>query len=311
MVSINNRQTVQTPHIALHRQVTIPARILSNAPYMQYPPVVVADGEGGIVAAWLDSRNEIFSFDIYTQRIRGQGELLWDSCGVAVVEIPGYRDIPTLVRTSDGNFILAWYDERNSNNPGIYTQKFTRDGLMLWAEDGIRISSYSAAPERDLVADQQGGAIAVWAPFGKSVLYTQRIGSNGELVWVDSGVVVTVGNADWDNIQLTTCSDGQNGIIIVWNYKLRNCYVQRLDSTGSKMFEEKGIIVGTKGKQQLGPVVRLYDVNSFVIVWRQDKSLYCQRSSPMRLLHFLCKHLQFRIKRPVLTDLQNEWPTGR
>src|SRR5437867_12630605 len=64
----------------------------------QSVPVYIADGNGGGIAVWSDKRAG--NYDIYAQKIDGNGDALWASYGVVVSKAVGDQVNPQAV--SDG-----------------------------------------------------------------------------------------------------------------------------------------------------------------------------------------------------------------
>ncbi len=80
----------------------------------QQRPTVVADGEGGILVAWEDSRSG--DTDVYVQHLTGGGSISedWLTEGVVACGAPGPQHDPVVVSGADGSAIVAWIDERDS-----------------------------------------------------------------------------------------------------------------------------------------------------------------------------------------------------
>ncbi|RLG68571.1 MAG: hypothetical protein DRO11_08905, partial [Methanobacteriota archaeon] len=57
-------------------------------------PQVVSDGSGGVIVTWQDNRSG--EYDIYAQRIDKNGNLLWESDGVAVCSATGGQHDPMI-----------------------------------------------------------------------------------------------------------------------------------------------------------------------------------------------------------------------
>jgi len=73
----------------------------------------IADGAGGAILVWEDSRNiSISSTDIYVQRINSDGSTLWTDSGVPVCTAPGIQTAPHLTSDGAGGTIITWQDMR-------------------------------------------------------------------------------------------------------------------------------------------------------------------------------------------------------
>ena len=117
--------------------VATPANI--NADY--YSPQIVSDGGGGAVITWADMRNSI-DRNVYAQRIAGlTGAAMWTSDGVPISTAVNDQQLPKLIQSGNGGFILTWQDMRNGNWD-IYAQKVLADGTLAssCSTDPVRIA---------------------------------------------------------------------------------------------------------------------------------------------------------------------------
>lgn len=116
---------------------------ICTADGIQKNPAIVDDGQGGAIVVWRDER-DIYS-DLYAQRIRADGTLVWQVDGIALCTVGGHQDRPDIVRTLDNHFFVAWLDYRgdfgDKSVDAIYCQQIDLDGNLLWDEEGIPIST--------------------------------------------------------------------------------------------------------------------------------------------------------------------------
>jgi hypothetical protein len=148
-------------------------------------PLVVADGAGGAIIYWTDSYPPD-TVCVVAQRIDGQGNLLYGPYGMrlTVPRIDG-QSISGLVRSSDGYFIACWYDHRTDGaGPGIYAQKFTIPGELLWGQNGIPTIISSNIDEMKYAASPNGGFYALW---------TGTYARGAFLQWVDGAGAARLG----------------------------------------------------------------------------------------------------------------------
>lgn len=73
---------------------------------------LVADGQGGAIATWQDDR--LGAWDIYAQRLAGDGTLRWPSTGVVLSAAPGDQTSPAIASDGHGGALVAWNDGRVS-----------------------------------------------------------------------------------------------------------------------------------------------------------------------------------------------------
>ena len=141
---------------------------ICTADGIQKHAAIVNDGEGGIIAVWRDER-DIYS-DLYAQRIRADGSLVWEKDGIPICVVGGHQDNPFIVQTAEKRFFVAWLDFREDFGEkridAIYCQKIDLDGNLLWEEDGVPISISTSKGEHGppvVVSVDKGELCVVWS----------------------------------------------------------------------------------------------------------------------------------------------------
>ncbi len=98
---------------------------LCTAPGTQWYPAIVANGAGGALVAWTDSRNA--TQDVYAQQVAGDGTVLWGAGGMPVCSAAGSQVLGSAVSDGARGIIAAWADGR-SGGGDIYAQRVDQDG---------------------------------------------------------------------------------------------------------------------------------------------------------------------------------------
>lgn len=136
-----------------------------------------------ILVTWI---NEINNFDknIYANFFDFNGEKIWDSKPLPIVELKGDQFGQQVVSDKKGGFIIAWIDKRDKNDFGnIYAQKITIDKKFLWDSAGVDIGNFPNSPKSylNLISDKLGGAIAIFKDKRNDgcKIYGQKIFSSG------------------------------------------------------------------------------------------------------------------------------------
>ena len=152
-------------------------------------PKSVSDGAGGVIVTWIDGRNGS-GYDIYAQRVDGQGETLWAADGIVVCGYAGDQLWPVIAGDGVGGAIIAWQDYRGSDkgnyaqslDVNIYAQRIDASGTALWTPDGVPICTETSSQEDPLiVSDGDHGAVVAWPDWNNRanifqlVLYLQDI----------------------------------------------------------------------------------------------------------------------------------------
>ena len=211
---------------------------LCDAPSGQGGFGMLADGAGGVFAAWMDGRRGLVDdtprhhplFDLYAQHLDAQGARTWPAMGLAVCTNANVQDTPQLVSDGGSGVLVTWLDRRGPAD----LQHLDASGTAHLAADGVAIPGRFLG----LVApDGAGGMISAfkYGPDTQQDLYAQRVDSNGALVWPMNGVLVA--GAAFDQRPSDIVSDGSGGAFIAW-HDLRNgtdwdVYVQRITTSGA------------------------------------------------------------------------------
>lgn len=159
----------------------------------QVAPSAVADGTGGMIAAWLDSRPG--APGIYAQRLLGDGSIApgWPVDG-ALCSGATASGVPVPVPDGAGGALILWL-----GTPSIYAQRIEANGSMPagWPAGGKLITSdLSTGSGFAAVTDGAGGAYFTrikfnFLTFWNSILLT-RITSDGNFAagWTEPGVTL-------------------------------------------------------------------------------------------------------------------------
>lgn len=215
---------------------------LCTAKNEQHFPVLIADGHGGAIVAWSDARNA--NRDIFAQRVNAAGEMLWNTDGIAICELPSSQSWPLIVDDSNGGAILIWGDTRHGNQDS-YAQRIDADGTKLWNAEGIPVCTHpTLQDDLNAIADGHGGVIVAWEDWrnGNQDIYAQRIDSTGTPLWKSNGVPVYSGTGDqYDPVLL---ADGEGGAIFAWwdiSTPDWNIFAQRLSADGEPMWNSPAV----------------------------------------------------------------------
>jgi hypothetical protein len=149
---------------------TADGTVICSAAGTQNSVAAVSDLAGGMVAAWVDTRNG--NSDIYAQRINASGVVQWTADGIPVCTQGSTQIEPAGVTDGLGGMIVGWRDTRYSND--IFCRRVTPTGSAAWIADGIAVctaNNNQLTPH--LCTDGAGGAIIVW--------YDNRISSSYDI----------------------------------------------------------------------------------------------------------------------------------
>lgn len=233
--------------IELEMKVNIP---VCTAVEDQHFPVLISDGMDGVIVTWRDARNG--NYDIYAQRISGEGDVLWKSDGVPVCIHPASQTIPEIVPDTQGGAFIVWRDSRNGNQDS-YAQRIDRNGKIMWNPEGIEVCiDKTLQDDITLIPDGEGGFIAVWEDWrnGNQDIYSQKINANGDPIWKKNGIpVLTI---EGDQYDPAIISDNAGGVIVVWwdiGTPDWNIFAQRIDRNGEQIWDTPIPVCTAEGNQ--------------------------------------------------------------
>lgn len=103
---------------------------VSAKPGFQQYPSVVADGAGGAVVAWYDSRSS--DTNIYATRFTAAGTIapVWGDGGLALSTAPNSQQLPSSVLAGNGGVIVVWAHGRDGQEFDIYAQRVSLAGQL-------------------------------------------------------------------------------------------------------------------------------------------------------------------------------------
>jgi hypothetical protein len=236
----------------------------------QQHPKIVADGAGGAIVAWQDSRNG--NEDVYAQKVSADGVTAWTVNGVALCTDAGGQYYPTIAPDEAGGAVVAWQDNRAATG-NVFAQRIAAGGALLWTADGVALCS--AAGNRQLpviVSDGAGGAIAAWEDFRSGTygdIYARRISAAGTPLWTVDGVALSV--ATGAQSLPAIASDGAGGAIVTW-FDYRNgsnidVYTQRVSAAGVAQWVADGVPLSTATGDQEYPAITPDGAGGAIVAW--------------------------------------------
>ena len=192
-----------------------------NAVNIQDSPVISADGSGGVILGWEDSRTTaITNVDIYAQRLNGAGVPQWAANGVVVCNAAGQQSSTVIVSDGAGGAILGWRDSRNNATTSLdlYAQRLNAAGVPQWAANGSAITTAAGSQSGfDMVSDDLHGALIVFDDGRNSAttgfdLYVQHLDGSGQRLFFDLALTTQTGS----QLAPVACADGQGGMFVSW-----------------------------------------------------------------------------------------------
>ncbi len=245
----------------------------------QQYPAIAADGSGGAIITWMDTRTSS-NPNTYAQRVNASGVVQWTSNGVAICTVNSLQEKHAISSDGSGGAIVTWLDYRYGYD--IYAQRIDASGLVQWTTNGI-IICHATLPRTytpEIISDGSGEAIITWIENrgnGSWDVYAQRINASGVGQWAANGVVVCA--AAGDQISEKIMTDGSGGAIITWaDYRNGNTnsdiYAQRINASGTGLWETNGVVICNAAYWQDNPTIVSDGSGGAIITWNDFRNNY-------------------------------------
>jgi hypothetical protein len=233
--TVNSDIYAQRISSAGNRQWGTGGMVVCNAPKNQGDyfrgsnAVALEDGNGGIFVFFSDYRNDPFDVDgfpfwesyqdIYMQRLDGSGNRLLNSSGVKLVDISRDQYIANVVRTSDGQYCVAYWDATPSVSK-VVGQRVNLSGTLLWAAP-VALAGNSTQDYVALQPDGSGNVIAAYVNDNSTptTLVAQKFDAAGVAQWggvSKTPVAVCTNSASNPNFPMTLDSEAGT-ILLAWS----------------------------------------------------------------------------------------------
>ena len=220
-----------------------------------YPPRVTGDGSGSAIIVWSEAEKTGEGYStpvIYIQKVNPEGQVLWGQGGKPLPELSG---VPRVVLDRSGGAIIIQKGKR------IRLQRIDSKGNLMWSGNGVTVCNTlsSTGGGSGVLADGAGGAIVAWvdnrAGGSPGDVYAQRVSPEGEIIWQEDGVPVSVPCHGQTILRIV--SDGSGGAIVACLHErvsgtitedtpmedLTQVRAQRLSPDGEPLWQEGGVQV--------------------------------------------------------------------
>ena len=212
---------------------------------------ICSDDSNGAIVVW-QNRTDGSVYDIYSQRINGDGAVQWAASGVVICNVTEHQLNPVIINDGNTGAIMSWNDYRNDSDYDVYAQRIDINGSVLWTVNGVAVSTETNNQlNPQLISDYDNGAIIAWSDYRDIAtqsldVYAQRINSSGSPVWTINGVAICTDTLVQAGVQLTT--DGARGAIICWEDSREgvdnDIYAQRIEGIRTWYLAEGATLSG-------------------------------------------------------------------
>jgi len=223
----------------------------------QVQPKVRPLPNNGWYVSWFDANPNSpppIGYDVYLQRLNPNGVEQFRHDGIKIADLGNSStEDYGLDADTQGNALLAFLDDRESDNQQITATRVSPSGKQLWGKLGVQLTNDEnshAAPK--IAGASDGGIIVAWTSNTDVVL--QKLNAAGKPQW-GKGVVLSESNYSYLLADLHSADDGS--VIVSW---VRNqgfgsdnyLYANKLSSKGKLLWGKSHVKVYDGGSLQFG-----------------------------------------------------------
>ncbi|MBN1561938.1 T9SS type A sorting domain-containing protein [candidate division KSB1 bacterium] len=249
----------------------------------QNDPVLFVQGSGHFMIVWADDPGDA---DIFAQRFTNNGVAMMGNIRVNDDEGSSNQSNSVIAADGDGNFVIAWQDDRHAGNCDIYAQRCAKDGLPLGANVPVGDPDISGDQIDPAISIARDGAVVIaWSQTGDSHgrdIYTRRFGADGVAV----GDVFRVNDDGGAKNQLypavAALEDG--AFVIAWRDSRNgdaDIYAQRFSADGIALGSNFRVNDDVGSSKQHLVDIAAGENDGFTIAWEDvrdgERNIYAQR----------------------------------
>ena len=243
--------------------------VVTNLPGRQEDPVAITDGSGGAFIAWVDYRFDAQG-DIFLQHIDNNGEILLDSNGVALAQVPGKQITINMCTDSLGGVFIAWQDKRSGVDDDIYGTHVTSDHVIVAPGTGVPIVTEGGnqnAKTIEYAGSNQ--AFIAWADFRQGAnadIYGQRLSMDMSGIFQENGFPVA--SSDEQELKPRTTFVNNTTSFLAWKKgdEDSKIFYQFINQEGLVFSEPKPI--STNLALQTAPRVKRNSMGEVFVNWK-------------------------------------------
>jgi len=172
------------------------------------------------------------------------------------------ENIQVAVTDGANGTIAVFESSDNTGVSNIYAQRINSNGQIQW---GLTNNPKPVCVHSDykyienVISDGSGGVYVAWYDYrditdSLTDIYVQHLNSSGDPLWPANGIMINNTN-DREAYEVRLCSDGGNGVIVVWSESLYDndqlittysqLFAQKFNSAGNALWGDGGLEIST------------------------------------------------------------------
>jgi len=216
------------------------------------------DLNGGAFIFWEDKKGSPET-DVYFIHFDKNGAVSFRSDGKTVSTRVGRKTNPISDIGPLGNAFVLWKGFGKNKNPELFIQKLSKNGMRLWQNDGLQLTN-SKLDETDYSfrVDKSGYVYSSYIVRQSGITSNYSVGyqvinSGGKLLKDSSEAIVYNSNSKISDTKILSDNKGSAYIFWLENQNQKTVlFAQSIDSSGTKKWGSKPVVISKKGKDVLG-----------------------------------------------------------
>lgn len=198
------------------------------------------DGSGGCLLAWSEER--VANYELFAMRLDSDANPLWTEYGelVSADGAASNQWDPQIVADGVGGGYFVWSENRDpSSDYDLFAQRLDGSGNTRWAQDLVITDAPGEQRYPRVAQDGLGGFVLSWDEEGPDrAKRAQAVAPDGVLRWPHEPALRE--GAEIDDGVMITVSDGQGGLLAVWDQRdlgtsdQNDVHAQNMDRHGYK-----------------------------------------------------------------------------
>ncbi|MBI90219.1 MAG: hypothetical protein CMG60_09045 [Candidatus Marinimicrobia bacterium] len=250
---------------------------VSLAPVFDMRKAELVTINNGVGCFWSESRG--FNYDIYYQRLDGNGEATLEVNGKEIIDSNGDDYIMGVIPTPSSQYMIFWLEDAWPAAKLMYSM-VDQDGNIAigWNPNGNSLSDPSFNSRHLQIKEiSDNGILAVWVQDGNfSDIYAQMIDWQGNILWQSGGIVITDADNDQGNMSFGFNDSGTRSLIAWEDYRNGSdfeIFGQVIDLENG-VLEGEIILFSSDTTDQYNPSVVSIQDNEFFIIWEDERGYY-------------------------------------
>ena len=254
--------------------------VVTNLNEREHNERLVTDEMGGAYVVFeKQNPSNGYRWEVWMQRINGNGNTLWQPGGIKLSLTTGEFLNPRIQKDGKGGAVITWQDFRNGLDYDVYAQRVGPSGNLKWGSTALKVCNANGGQTNPKIDPDSasGGVIISWTDMRNGIdydIYAQKIDSSGNLLWGTNGTAVCTAIGNQSAVDILS-NPRVNGSIFTWK-DMRNgqydIYTQKLNGSGIAQWTNNGVVISNATGDQLNPNITGDNNGGAVIVWQDMRT---------------------------------------